>query len=111
MYFFHSPWIEPFALSRKIIANFSSIAMSVLILRELYEVEWLILSRLTPVRGVQPGRLGAESSPWPSLLKAKYISFISCKAAFNFMILALCFVSLRPLCGESSLAFRILLTT
>ena len=48
--FFHSPWIEPFALSRKIIANFSSIGTSVLVLRELYKVEWLSSSQLTPLR-------------------------------------------------------------
>ena len=92
--FFHSPWIEPFALSKKIIANFSSIATSVLILRELYEVECLCLSRLTPLRGVQSGRLGAGSSPSPWLLEGKYISFVSYKAVFNCMILALRFVSL-----------------
>jgi hypothetical protein len=60
MYFF-TPWIEPFALSKIITANFSSIATSALILRELYEVEWLSSSRLTPLRGVQSGRFGAGS--------------------------------------------------
>ena len=44
--FFHSLWIQPFALSKTITANFSSIATSVLIFRELYEVEWLSSSRL-----------------------------------------------------------------
>ena len=51
MYFF-TPWIEHFALSKKITANFSSITTSVLILCELYEIEWLSSSRLTPLRGV-----------------------------------------------------------
>ena len=67
--FFHSPWIEPFALSRKIIANFSSIATSALILRELYEVTWLSSSRLTPLRGVQSGRLGLDLHYGLGLLK------------------------------------------